>query len=57
MTSTVPWFGVLLRYPRLPSLCRREHESELEEAPRPDGKDHDAQDLVGVDLLVLEVRE
>ena len=40
--------------PGLPPLGGCEHECELQETPGPDGEDHDAEDLVGVDALVLE---
>ena len=37
----------------LPAFGRREDEGELEQAPGPDGEDHDAESLVRVHLLVL----
>ena len=37
----------------LPAFSRREDQGELEQAPRPDGQDHDAESLVGVHLLIL----
>ena len=38
----------------LPSFSGREDQGELEQAPGPDGQDHDAESLVSVHLLILQ---